>query len=166
MPLWPVVVKEILTQRFIVDMTLGKLARWLRILGFDTVVIGEISAAGGESCEGRFLLSRNRVLDRWARGQPHLVVRSHRVADQLREVFSALKILPENLCSPPRCSLCNAELVRVDRRMVRFLVADYVYRHATRFGRCPCCGRLYWPGTHRRQMAIFVDRFFPHPMTS
>jgi len=150
--------------RFVVDMTLGKLARWLRILGFDTLLIREGTVGSIPEQEGRLFLSRNRVLLHRAGGQSHLLLRSHRVTEQLRELFSALQITPNDLNDlngAPRCSLCNMELVQMERCAVGILVPKYVASHAPRFGRCPHCTRIYWPGTHRQRMTILMKQVFP-----
>ncbi|MBI3014324.1 MAG: hypothetical protein HYY65_04480 [Candidatus Tectomicrobia bacterium] len=148
--------------QFMVDMTLGKLARWLRILGFDTVAVREGSDRDLTDRQNRLFLSRNRGLLAKLRGQSHLLLRSHGVAGQMRELFTALQITSTDLPGTPRCSLCNMELIRIERRAVRPFVPDYVACHAARFGRCPQCGRIYWPGTHQRRMGLFMEQVFPH----
>jgi uncharacterized protein with PIN domain len=140
-------------QRFAVDRTLGRLARWLRILGHDVVY-------GPELCgrtlitrarrEGRFLLTRDTRLGRRPELPPYLVLRSDHFREQLREVARALPISRTEVLG--RCLECNRELEDEPRERVRERVPPFVWQSTERFLACRSCGRLYWPATHRQHM--------------
>ena len=140
--------------RFIVDSMLGSLARWLRMLGYDTVYakgwhdarVLEVAAA-----EGRVLVTRDHGLYRRAlrRG-----VEASYVGEDLAEALALLSlrygIRLEVDPSASRCPLCNAPLKEVGREEVRGRVPPRVYERYDRFWVCTGCGQVYWMGGHWR----------------
>ena len=138
--------------RFVVDVMLGSLARWLRRLGYDTDYVNQRDdpeLARVARAEQRVLLTRDRELaDR--RGVRSLLIESTELRDQLAQVVSAFP-LPDGE-DQQRCSLCNTLLVTPAHEEVQAEVPPYVYRHHRRFRRCPTCGRVYWQGTHWKKM--------------
>jgi uncharacterized protein with PIN domain len=152
--------------RFLADAMLGRLARWLRILGYDAEYFpGEDEDLLRRArSEGRILLSRDtRLLQRGPAGirpvpgretdslPPHLFIESDHVMAQLRQVVAALGLNP---ASPPvrRCTCCNVVLEPRDKAQVAGLVPEFVWSHHQAFWACPRCQRIYWAGTHRRRM--------------
>jgi len=140
--------------KFLADSSLGRLSRWLRILGYDTVYWrGEADRAFLRKAEkeGRAVLTRRK--DVLARQHPGIVlfVESDRVEDQLIEILGKLdlKPQPENIFT--RCLHCNESLNEASPEEVRSLVPDYVFRTQREFRVCPKCGGVYWPGTHRER---------------
>ena len=129
---------------------LGKLARKLRILGFDTLYESSIEEEEVlEKAKGRILLTRDKELYRRAvsRGMKAFYVKSDLWRSQLRELM--LEFPLEREMKPfTRCPVCNSELVEVDREEVREEVPEYVYKSVDEFKKCPVCGRIYWRGTH------------------
>lgn len=135
--------------KFIVDVMLGKLAKWLRILGYDTLYkrdweddeLIELARA-----EGRILLTADREL--WRRRQVNrkIFISSDRWQEQLRELARVLPLDIGGLFT--RCIECNLPLEQVSREEVRGLVPPYVHATQEDFGRCPNCGRIYWRGSH------------------
>jgi uncharacterized protein len=144
--------------RFIVDVNVGKLAKWLRILGFDTLFINPIDDGVLVEIarqEGRIVLTKDtRIPDRRpvASGQVRvLVVEGDRVSEQLRFVASKLDLRePFELFS--RCLECNDLLEPADRSLIEESVPPYVYRTQERYVSCPRCRRIYWRGTHWARM--------------
>lgn len=137
--------------RFAADRMLGRLARWLRILGFDVAYAPQLT---GEVLlqlalrEGRVMLTRDTRLLRRRPLPPHLFVVADRFREQLLQVARAFSLnVHARLLS--RCVECNRELVQVERQAVHGRVPPYVWASQSRFRRCPRCGRLYWNGTHR-----------------
>jgi len=147
--------------RFLADAMLGRLARWLRILGYDTEYFpGEDDELIRRARrENRLLLTRDtRLLHRCSGGVrgamnplPHLFIESDHVMEQLRQVVAALHLNP---AAPParRCSCCNTVLESRDKAQVVGLVPEFVWSHHQAFWACPRCRRIYWAGTHRRRM--------------
>ena len=123
--------------RLLADGMLGKLARWLRLSGYDTAydnAAGDHELARRARAEGRVLLTRDRALAA-RRGLNALWIRSEVVEEQVREVQNALGPPPE----PPfsRCAVCNTRLESVSREQIAGQVPPYVLRTQTGFRRCP-----------------------------
>jgi uncharacterized protein len=137
--------------RFLADVMLGTLARWLRILGYDTEYDNRISDEEiVRRClaEERMALTRDvRLTER--RRLRSLLIESNQLSGQIREVlrFLGTEIDAERILT--RCVQCNAALAEADREAVRDLVPPYVYQTQSKFKRCPVCDRVYWGGTHR-----------------
>jgi hypothetical protein len=147
--------------KFLADSSLGRLSKWLRILGYDTVYwrgeADRIFLRKAEK-EGRAVLTRRK--DVLARQHPGIVffVESDRVEGQLVEVLEklGLKPEPENLFTA--CLRCNESLKEAKSEEVRPLVPDYVFRTQSEFRVCPGCGGVFWPGTHRERALSALRR--------
>lgn len=141
---------------FIADTMLGKLARWLRVMGCDVAYFREIGDADlVERAErsGRLILTRDTLLVRRRRVRNnHFFVEGDHFRDQVRQVVRAFAIDPfEGFLS--RCLECNALLQAIDRKSAEGRVPPYVFVTQEHFQICPDCSRLYWGGTHRERMA-------------
>jgi len=140
-------------RRFIADAMLGSLAKWLRALGFDTYYqrYYRIETLERLLSGDRLLLSRNRKTT--VRHPGSVLIRSDHVSGQLFEVRSAGLIQTEKEGWFTRCLVCNVPLEKAEPLDSRQNVPEYVY-HEKRddISRCPCCGRYFWPGTHRERM--------------
>ena len=140
-------------QKFFVDAMLGKLARWLRILGYDTAY--ERNMADGAIVdrvlnEHRWLLTRDRFLvQRKAVRDRFTLIRSDIVTEQLRQIRTELGIRlaidQETVC---RCGACNHILENIPPVQAGPRVPPFIAKHHTHFTGCPNCGQLYWAGTH------------------
>jgi hypothetical protein len=137
--------------RFVADKTLGRLARWLRILGYDVVYEANVTGIGllrEARRERRIVLTRNRRLVARPDAPEHLLVRSDRFRDQLREVISRFGLDPHAGLFQ-RCVECNTELVEIAPEELREgEVPAFVYQTQKRYRRCPRCRHLYWEATH------------------
>jgi uncharacterized protein with PIN domain len=148
-----------LPMRFLADAMVGRLAKWLRALGYDTLYHrdGDDEALlATAAAEGRVLLTRDTRLPRASLPAGSLLIRSDRVEDQIREVLQAYDLRPA--APGTRCLRCNTPLAPLPREAAAGRVPDFVLtRHAT-FRTCPACRRVYWPGTHRTRMAEVLAR--------
>jgi uncharacterized protein with PIN domain len=138
--------------RFIADAMLGTLAKWLRILGYDTLFdasLNDHQLARLARAEGRVLLTRDRELAR-RRGLHALLVAGEHLDDQVRQVLSELSLVPDGAFS--RCPVCNQPLEAIDRETAQARVPAYVVQTYDSFSCCPACRRVYWRGTHWQQM--------------
>lgn len=137
---------------FIVDSMLGTLAKWLRILGFDTLyfrAIDDNELIRISRQQQRILLTKDNQLAK-KRIDKYILISSDKLFDQLKEVLSIIshqKKLSLNLFS--RCIKCNSELAEVDKKMIFNEVPEFVYRKYESFFRCTNCGNVYWEGTHK-----------------
>jgi len=139
--------------RFVADAMLGRLATWLRILGYDVDYVRVEDAALIERARetGRILLTRDTGLVRRRDLPPHLLVHSDHVAEQLRQVIRTFHLAPADP-SARRCPRCNALVEPRTKAEVFGRVPEFVWSHQDAFWGCPACGRLYWAGSHRRRM--------------
>ena len=138
--------------KLLADGMLGTLAKWLRLLGYDTAydnAADDHGLARRARAEGRVLLTRDRELA-GRRGLRTLLIRSEVLEEQVREVQEALGPPPDPALS--RCAVCNTVLDSVSSEEIADRVPPYVLRTQTEFRRCPGCGRVYWPGTHVDEM--------------
>jgi uncharacterized protein with PIN domain len=140
---------------FIADAMLGKLAKWMRIIGCDVeyfpiISDNEISERANNS--GRIILTRDTMLIRKKLNRENsFFVKSDHYKDQLRQVVKAFSIDPmKNLFT--RCILCNKKLITIDKISVSDSVPEYVYYTQDKFKTCPSCKRLYWNATHKNNM--------------
>jgi uncharacterized protein with PIN domain len=143
--------------RFLVDAMLGRLARWLRVLGYDTLYFSDADDAAlvrRALAEDRILLTRDVELTR-RRGVRVILISDDRVGNQLREIVGFLHLSADQAFS--RCINCNAPLVEFERAQARDLVPPYVFATQTRFRRCAECGKVYWRGTHWARMQSTLE---------
>jgi hypothetical protein len=146
--------------KFIVDCMLGKLAKWLKILGFDTVYLNR--AEDSELLilarrEKRVLLTKDQELLQAAAGLPSLFIESDDWPEQLAQVLETFR-LRDRARPHSRCLLCNVELKRIPKRMAKNLVTPFVFERAPSFAICPSCGRVFWPGSHYEDMDLRIAR--------
>jgi len=145
--------------RFFADAMLGRLARWLRTLGFDCAYENEIEdeeLVRRAIDEQRVILSRDRALPQdWRVAGIHLV-RSEDLREQLREVLRAFGLAPA-LRLFSRCNACNHALRAAPKQEVAERVPLYVRSTRDRFFECPGCRRVYWEGTHTQRMRRVVE---------
>jgi uncharacterized protein with PIN domain len=147
--------KDIIKVKFMVDRTLGKLARKLRTLGFDGSYWegGNLAeAAKAALTQDRVLLTRSCCQEGKGQGLKVLIIDANDPRSQVREVLSKLHLLPEKNKYFSICLLCNAELTEISKEEVENRVPDFIFQSYDLFHRCPRCNRIYWPGTHFQRM--------------
>ncbi len=143
--------------RFVADAMLGRLARWLRALGYDTLYDAEAedhALVRQALAQDRILLTRDVELAR-RRGVRIVLIADDRVENQLRQLVATLHLSASGAFS--RCVECNTPLVDLPREQARPLVPPYVFVTQPHFRRCPRCGRVYWRGTHWAQMRAALE---------
>ncbi len=142
---------------FLADAMLGRLSRWLRLMGYDTLYASALSdhqIAARARAERRIVLTRDRELAR-RRGIRCLLVQSQFLKEQIKQVFATLGL---SLCrGEPRCSQCNAQLEPVTRDEARARVPAHVLSTHTRFCRCANCNKIYWQGSHWQKVRQMVE---------
>lgn len=157
--------------RFLADAMLGRLATWLRILGYDA----EYSRAEDDALlrrardEGRILLTRDiGLLRRRSEGArnpadqppPHLLVHSDHAMEQVRQVVRSLGLNPGAPLAR-RCARCNAVLKPRAKPEIAGRVPEYVWSHHDAFWGCSTCGRIYWAGSHRLRIDETIRALMP-----
>ena len=145
--------------KFIADVMVGKLARWLRILGFDAAYSNKFEddeLLRIAERENRIILTRDRGLASRRMSTRCLLIGSDNYKEQIRQVIAEFNIEHFDMFS--RCIECNAELRQVDKEDVFERVPPFVYLTQERFAMCPSCRRVYWRGTHAAEILKQLSR--------
>ncbi len=136
--------------KFIVTKELGRLARWLRILGFDTVYYkgdNRGSLIIEALREDRIIITRNKKkIDDL--GKKTIVIDSSNLLEQLNELIKKVSVFLDRNKMFTRCVLCNTVLDEVRKDVVRDNVPEYVFKTHNTFMRCSNCKKIYWEGSH------------------
>jgi uncharacterized protein with PIN domain len=146
--------------RFFADAMLGRLARWLRILGYDTRYEAHVEDAvlvQRALREERVILTRDRALPEEFRVPALVLVEAERPEEQLRELVTRFGLDTEGRLFT-RCSRCNGVLKPAPRHLIAGRVPPRVLRDHDRFKRCPGCGRVYWEGSHADRIRHAIRR--------
>lgn len=134
---------------------LGTLARWLRILGYDTAYDRTIEDTDLVSrCleDGRVALTKDRRLVQRKVLSRFLLIEGSTLAEQLQQVLEWTGDEPSALPLLSRCLECNTALSPLSPTQVEGRVPDYVFETEGQFSECSACGRIFWPGTHRERI--------------
>jgi uncharacterized protein with PIN domain len=145
--------------RFIADAHLGKLAHYLRLLGFDTLFFndaGDARLATLAATDDRVLLTRDKALLMHRAVQRGCYIRFLDPRDQLLQVLRRLD-LTRSVRPFTRCMECNGLLQGMEKHQIENDLPIGVARHYNAFWRCADCGRIYWQGHHYRAMCGWVD---------
>jgi uncharacterized protein len=146
--------------KFIADATLARMAKWLRLFGYDTVVFTK--EVGREmlrqaDAEGRIVLTRRRdMIERQFSGRLFLIV-SVDVAKQLNDVIEKFSLEIDKKKMFSICLECNEKLNPVEREEVRDFVPPFVFENCTQYNQCPHCLKIYWMGTHQHNALKFIQ---------
>jgi uncharacterized protein with PIN domain len=145
--------------RFVADVHLGGLARYLRMIGFDTVYHPDLSdreILAISRTERRIILTRDRrMLERRDVTHAYLVERAL-PKPQLREVVHQFHLVAQ-MAPFTRCLRCNSTVRRLDADKIADRVPARVLASNHKFTECPTCGRVFWKGSHYERMSRFVE---------
>jgi len=146
------------THRLIADAMLGKLAKWLRVLGFDVAYersIEDQTLVRIAKIESRDILTRDRQLvqRRWGGSIRFIGIEDDHLSDQIQQVVRELGRPPQKRVLS-RCIRCNQALISFGRNEAEGRVPPYVYRTQKRFFQCPSCRRIYWRGSHQKRILL------------
>ncbi len=140
---------------------LGTLAKWLRILGYDTVYdncINDDEIVERCAREGRIALTRDARLTQRRRLRGAMFIESTELGAQIRQVLAHLGREVDLARLLSRCVECNRLLECVSAEAVQPLVPAYVFRTQPDFKQCPSCRRVYWGGTHRDAIQLRLTK--------
>jgi uncharacterized protein with PIN domain len=147
--------------KFIADAMLGRLARWLRLMGIDTLYYPDITDQRLLKLamqQERFILTR----DTHFKGmgiKDCLFIDSDDTWEQISQVIKDLRLSP----SAGRCANCNGLLKDVDRKEeIADRIPEYVYLNFNHFQKCSHCGNVYWEGSHYRRLRKRLDEIIKH----
>jgi uncharacterized protein len=156
----PALLSTLAPPRFLADRTVGRLAKWLRILGYDTVYLSQLSPQGllreGRR-QGRILLTRDTRLLRQKDAPPLIFIRDDHFREQVKQVVIECSLTPMELLFS-RCSECNQVLEEVAKESIQDQVPEYVWQTQDTFHRCSECHRIYWGATHKTRVLAELRR--------
>jgi uncharacterized protein with PIN domain len=144
---------------------LGRLARWLRALGYDTLYFGQAEdrrLLEVARADGRTLVTRDRMLARLAEPRSCLI-RAEQLDEQIVEAVARLALLPRDADWLSRCLDCNTPLERRERHALAGRVPEHVLATHTEFMGCPLCGKTYWAGSHADRILDRLGRLLGRP---
>jgi len=151
--------------KFIADAMLGRLAKWLRILGFDVLyypVIDDRLVIKIAREQERTILTRDTRLVRHKGLRNSILIESNNIFDQLLEIKDRLDF--KDAASSGRCTVCNGTLSSVSQKKeIKEFVPDFIYHNFNDFIKCEDCGKVYWEGTHREKIRQKVKEIFSAP---
>jgi len=150
---------------FAAEATLGKLAKWLRILGFDAVYRTDNSSERfiGSYEVNRILLTRTKRIQDMKLDRRLVFIHSNDPFEQVKEVIQALCIDQGDIRPFSRCTRCNVLLRAVSKDAVKSQVPDYVWETNAAFQICSRCRRIYWPGSHTQRSLDIIQKLFADP---
>jgi uncharacterized protein with PIN domain len=157
-------VRSISELKFIVDHNVGKLAKWLRMIGYDTTLFrssDDSHMVANALTEGRVILTRDtQIMKRRVVTSGKLktiLIQSDKSELQIRQVIDNLRLdcqfRPFTICLE-----CNQPLVAKNTEDVIDLVPQYVFQTQNHYVQCPVCHRIYWRGTHWQAMTQKLER--------
>ncbi len=142
--------------RFLCDSMLGRLAKSLRMLGFDTLYARcltpqQLRRSSVE--QQRIILTRRSAFLNSTSTGACIYMRSNDPEEQLRQVIDACGITKALIRPFTICLRCNVMLAGLAKEAAAGRVPDYVFTTVDHFAACTACGRVYWKGTHYANMA-------------
>jgi len=146
--------------RFVVNSMLGALAKYLRIMGYDTAYQPHYTEQQIKELvdQGRVLLTRSH--ERARQYEDSILVDRDLVKDQLHIVDNAAGLSRDRTAYFRRCIRCNTPLEKADEEVARHQVPDYIFTtYKDKILFCPSCGRCYWPGTHRERALKLLEQW-------
>lgn len=143
--------------KFIVDGMLGKLARWLRMLGYDTEYSGDINDDEILEIalkEKRIILTRDYEFFKRANlnGAEAIFIRGKTNTEKLADLSKQIGIRLEIDIDKSRCPKCNTKIKLIPKEIVKNKVHEVTYRFYNEFWQCPKCGQIYWKGSHWKKI--------------
>jgi uncharacterized protein with PIN domain len=151
--------KPLRVTRFVADVHLGKLARKLRLFGFDTLYKNDFSDAEIIRLslkDKRIILTRDRGILMNGSVSHGYWIRSFQVDEQLSEVLNRFHLVTQ-IKAFHRCTVCNGTVKRIDKKQIRDQLLPRTTRYYNEFFTCVTCKRIYWKGSHYRKMESYIQ---------
>ncbi len=151
--------------KFLCDAMLGRLATWLRIIGYDTAyaykTLPDSQIVEQAIDEGRVLLTRDTLMIERKLLKEHrkyLLVKSNYFREQLCQVIASFDLNTDT--QGTICARCNVKLKKTSAKSVSHVVPFFVAATQKEFLRCPQCHRVYWAATHKQKMQEEIEKLF------
>lgn len=145
---------------FICDTMLGKLAKYLRIIGLDTVYIKSIKelAEFKNKYDSPVLFTRRKTQKLLYSNS--LYIESDNISDQIQQIKDIIKPYIEKKTIMKRCVRCNTLLRDVDKDDIETFVPEFIFHKYDNFKACPLCMKIFWRGSHAENMEKWIKRAF------
>jgi uncharacterized protein with PIN domain len=154
--------------KFIADAMLGRLAKWLRLLGFDVLydpAIDDKHIIRIAREQGRTVLTRDTRLIKKKVLRDYIFIKSNDIFRQLLEIKYILNLKDPDLQA--RCAACNGILNNVSQKIeIRDSVPDFIYHNYDYFIKCEDCDKVYWEGTHHKRIKEKIIEILSGPANS
>lgn len=154
--------------KFIADENVGKLCKWLRILGYDVSYYSPIDDAElirKAVHENRIILTRDSGIPKWNMAKECLLIKSSPTVEQLKEVVEHFDLSVSKKSLFTRCIECNVPVVDVSKEEVKSKIPPYVYQTHEHFSQCPSCGKVYWAGSHYDNVLERLEEIFGYSIS-
>ncbi|MGD2269596.1 MAG: Mut7-C RNAse domain-containing protein [Desulfobacterales bacterium] len=151
-----------MSPRFAAEKTLGKLAKWLRLLGFDTLYEPDFGyrSVSDLADHGRIVLTRTQRIRDKTSAANLIFIQSDRPLEQLKEIIQKLSLKQTDTHPFTRCLKCNTVIEPVDKDTIRSEVPDYVWETQHSFRMCPGCRKIFWRGSHTKRSSYIIEGLF------
>ena len=146
--------------KFAVDCMLGKLAKTLRILGFDTFYkqyIDDSELVNIAYEQNRIILTRDVELTKRKKAIKYLLIKDTDHKKQVKQLIKQYSDIEKFKKPLTRCLICNSILKSIEKQLVENLVPKYTYQNIEKFYVCPKCKKIYWSATHIDSMKKQYD---------
>ena len=151
--------------KFTVDQNVGKLAKWLRMLGFDSIFFtgrNDSEMVSTALAENRIILTRDTQIAKRSVAINGLLkvisINSDMLPEQFRQVASELNMDSSRFRPFTLCLEDNGPLVERTKEEVKDRVPPFVFKTQEKYVECPKCRRIYWKGTHWQKMMEKIER--------
>ncbi|MGD2098517.1 MAG: Mut7-C RNAse domain-containing protein [Desulfobacterales bacterium] len=147
---------------FAAERTLGRLTKWLRLLGFDTLYQNDLPGQNFiDTLENdRILLTRTRWVRNQFASRRMIFVESDHLEQQLKQIIKELGLTANQTRPFSRCLQCNLPIVTVSKNRLWGRIPDYIFETHDHFNQCPQCDRVFWPGSHTRRSLAKIRQLF------
>ena len=148
--------------KFLVDSMLGKLSRWLRMLGYDVIYdvkLNDSDLLALAKKENRVLLTKDLELYKRAiaRGIDAYYSEGKSEADRLAELSKRYGVILEVNMDRAYCPICNTKLQPTPKEKLSNELQKNTFIHYDDFWKCPNCGQIYWQGSHWKQITSTLN---------
>ena len=143
---------------------LGRLAKWLRLLGYDTSYFNRIHDSkliDTAESEGRIILTRDTRLILRKRCRNYIFTRDDRWREQLQQIYFEAGLNTDRALT--LCAVCNRRLQMVEKNTIKELVPPYVFETQQDFAVCTGCSRVFWEATHAKKIFAELERLVKEP---
>ena len=150
-----------LKPKFILSQELNRLAKWLRILGYDAVIyksVNLLTIIRLAKKERRIFITRSQKKVKSVQKFSRILIKSENYLEQLREMKDYIRLNNEHIFT--RCIICNKLLFEISPKKIITLIPEYIYQNHKDFKVCRKCGKIYWKGTHYQDMKNELSKLF------